>query len=73
MHVTVITIVTGALETISKGLVLVRELEELELGVRVETIQIIALLRSTNILSSVFLGKLAVSQIPGKDYRLTLM
>ena len=48
MMVTVISIVIGALGTISKGLV--KGLKELEIGGRAETIQTPALLRSARIL-----------------------
>ena len=51
MKVTVILIATGTFEKIPKGLV--RELEELEVGGRIETIQTTALLRSARILKSV--------------------
>ena len=42
MKVTIVPIVTGALGTITKGLL--KGLEDLEVGGRVETIQMVALL-----------------------------
>ena len=51
MKVTVIPILIGVLGTITKGLV--KELEDLEIRIGVETIQTRALLRSARILKSV--------------------
>ena len=51
MHVTIIPIVIGAFETVSKGLL--KGLEDLEVGGRVETIQTTALLRTARILKRV--------------------
>ena len=51
MQVTIIQIVIGAFETVTKGLL--KGLEDLEVGGRVETIQTTALLRTTRILKRV--------------------
>ena len=51
MKVTIVPIVTGAFGTITKGLL--KGLEELEVGERVETIQMTALLRTARILKRV--------------------
>ena len=51
MKVTIVPIVIGALGTITKGLL--KGLEDLEVGGRVETIQITALLRTARILRRV--------------------
>ena len=51
MKVTIVPIVIGALGTITKGLL--KGLEDLEVGGRVETIQMIALLRTAGILRRV--------------------
>ena len=51
MKVTIIPIVIGALGTITKGLL--KGLEDLEVGRRVETIQTTALLRTARILRRV--------------------
>ena len=51
MKVTVIPIVIGAFGTVTKGLL--KGLEDLEVGGRVETIQTTALLRTTRILRRV--------------------
>ena len=48
MKVTIVQIVIGAFGTITKRLL--KGLEELEVGRRVETIQVIALLRTARIL-----------------------
>ena len=48
---TIIPIVTGAFGTVTKGLL--KELEDLEVGGRVETIQTISLLRTARILRRV--------------------
>ena len=51
MKVTIVPIVIGAFGTITKGLL--KGLEDLEVGGRVETIQMIAFLRTTRILRRV--------------------
>ena len=51
MKVTIVPIVIGAFGTITKGLL--KDLEDLEVGRRVETIQMRALLRTARILKSV--------------------
>ena len=51
MSVTVIPIVVGALRMIFKGLK--RKLDELESGIKIDTLHTIALLRSTGILRRV--------------------
>ena len=51
MKVTIVPIVNGALGTITKGLL--KGLEDLEVGRRVETIQTTALLRTARILRRV--------------------
>ena len=51
MKVTIVPIVIGALDTITKGLL--KGLEDLEVGGRVETIQMTALLRTARILRRV--------------------
>ena len=51
MKVTIVPIVIGALSTITKGLL--KGLEDLEVGGRIETIQTIALLRTARILRRV--------------------
>ena len=51
MKVTIIPVVIAALGTITKGLL--KDLEELEVGGRVETIQMTALLRTARILRRV--------------------
>ena len=73
MLVTIIPIVIGAFGTVTKGLL--KGLEDLEVGGRVETIQTIALLRTARILRRVQgdLRRLAVTQTPVKNHRLTLM
>ena len=64
MKVTIVPIVIGALGTITKGLL--KGLEDLEIGGRVETIQTTALLRMARILESSpgDLSRLAVTQTP---------
>ena len=73
MKVTIVPIVIGALGTESK--VLLKGLEDLEVGGRVETIQTTALLRTARILTRVLenLRRLAVTQTPVKNHQLTLM
>ena len=51
MKVTIVSIVIGALGTVTKGLL--KGLKDLEVGGRVETIQTTALLRSARILRRV--------------------
>ena len=51
MQVTIIPIVIGAFGTVTKGLL--KGLEDLEVGIRVETIQATTLLRTARILRSV--------------------
>ena len=51
MKVTIVPIVIGAFRTITKGLL--KGLEDLEVGGRVETIQMTALLRTVRILRKV--------------------
>ena len=51
MKVTIVPIVIGALGTITKGLL--KDLEDLEIGGRVETIQTTAALRTARILRRV--------------------
>ena len=65
MKVKIVPIVIGALGTILKGLL--KGLEDLEVGGRVETIQTAALLRTDES------WRLAVTQTPVKNYQLTLM
>ena len=51
MKVTIVPIVIGALSTITKGLL--KDLEDLEIGRRIETIQTTAFLRTARILRRV--------------------
>ena len=69
MQVTIIPIVIGAFGTVTKGLL--KGLEDLEVGGRVETIQTTALLRTARILRRV--QERPVTQTPVKNHRLTLM
>ena len=71
MKVTIVPIVIGAFGTITKGLL--KGLEDLEVGERVETIKMTALLRTVRILSPGDLKKLVVTQIPVKNHQLILM
>ena len=72
MKVTIVPIVIGALGTITKGLL--KGLDDLEVGGRVETIQMTALLSSQNPETSPGdLRRLAVIQTPVKNHQLTLM
>ena len=76
MKVTIVPIVIDILGTITKGLL--KGLEDLEVGERVETIQTTALLRTVSILRQVLetcgdMRRLAVTQTSMKDYQLTLM
>ena len=70
MQVTIIPIVIG---TVTKGLL--KELEDLEVGGRVETIQNTTLLRTgqNTEKSPGDLRRLAVTHTPVKDHQLTLM
>ena len=63
MKVTIVLIVIGAIGTITRGLL--KGLEDLEVGGRVETIQTTALLRTDRILRHRNLRTLAVTQTPG--------
>ena len=67
MKVTIIPIVIDAFGTVTKGLL--KGLEDVEIGERVETIQTTALLKTARILknSPGDLRKLAVTQSPEKD------
>ena len=73
VKVTIVPIVIGALGTITKGLL--KGLEDLEVGERVETIQTTALLRTARILRRVLetCQRLAVTQTPVKNHQLTLV
>ena len=69
---TIIQIVIGAFDTVTKGLL--KGLEDLEVGGRVETIQTKALLRPARIeKSSEDVRRLAVTQTPVKDHQQKLM
>ena len=69
MKVTNVPIVIVAFGTITKGLL--KGLEDLEVGGRVETIQMSALLRTARILRRDL--RLAVTQTPVKNHQLTLI
>ena len=70
MKVTIVPIVIGAFGTITQGLL--KGLEDLEIGERVETIQIAE--NSQNPETSLGdLSKLAVTKTQVKNHRLTLM
>ena len=73
MKVTIIPIVIGAFGTVTEGLL--KDLEDLEVGDRVENIQTTALLKTARILRRVLetWAKLVVTQTPVKDHQLTLM
>ena len=73
MKVTIIPIMVGAFGTVTKGLL--KRLEDLEFGGRVETIQTTALLINGKITekSPGDLRRLAITQTPVKDYQLKLM
>ena len=73
MKVTIVPIVIGALGTITKGLL--KGLEDLEVGGRVETIRTTALLRTGQNpeTSPGDLRRLALTQNPVKNHQLTLM
>ena len=71
MKVMIVPIVIGALGTVTK--VLLKGLEDLEIGGQLETIQMTALLRTARILRRVLetwgdLRRLAVTQTPVKNY-----
>ena len=70
MKVTIIPIVIGALGTVTKGLV--KALEDLEVGGRVETIQTTTLLRTAGRDRKVP-WRLTVIQTPMKNHQLKLM
>ena len=69
MKVTIIPIAIGAFDTVTKGLL--KGLEDIEVGRRVETIQTTALLNTEK--SPGDLRRLAVTQTPVKNHQLTLM
>ena len=73
MKVTIVPIVIGALGTVTKGLL--KGLEDLEVGGRVETIQTnsIAKDRQNTETSPGELRRLAVTQTPVKNHQLILM
>ena len=72
MKVTTIPIVIGAFGTVTK--VLLKGLEDMVVGGRMETIQTIALLRTARILKSPGdLKRVAVTETPVKDHQQTLM
>ena len=71
MKVTIIPIVIGALGTVNKGLL--KGLEDLEVGGRVETIYCIIENSQNTEKSPGDLRRLAVTQTPVKDYQLMLM
>ena len=73
MKVTIIPIVIGAFGTVSKGLL--KGLEDLEVGGRVETIQMTVLLRTARLLRRVLetRGDLLSLKTPVKDHQLMLM
>ena len=68
MKVTIVPIVIGALGTITNRLL--KGLEDLEVGGRVETIQTTALLRTAN---PGDLRRLAIAQTPVENHQLTMM
>ena len=73
MKVTIIPIVIGTFGTVTKGLL--KGLEDLEVGGRVETIQETSIIENgQNTEKSLGdLRRLAVTQTPVKDHQLTLM
>ncbi len=72
MKVTIVPIVIGAIGTETKELL--KGLEDLEVGGRVETIQTTTLLRTARILTSPGdVRRLAVTQTPIKNHQLALM
>ena len=68
MNVTIIPIVISAFGTVTKGLL--KGLEDLEVGGRVETIQTTALLKTARILR---LEETCCLSISSENYQLTLM
>ena len=70
MKVTIIPIVIGAFDTVTKGLL--KELEDLEVGRRVETIQTIENGQNTEKIPG-DLKRLALTETPVKDHQLKLM
>ena len=72
MKVTIVPIVIGAFDTITKGLL--KGLEVLEFGGRAKTIQMTALLNGQNTEKSPEdLRRLAVTQTPVRNHQLKLM
>ena len=73
MKVTIVPIVIGALGTVTKGLL--KGLEDLEVGGRVETIQTTALLRTARILRRVLetWGDVLSLKLQWKNHQLKLM
>ena len=76
LQVTIIPIVIGTFGTVTKGLL--KGLEDLEFDGHLETIETTALLRTARILRRVLetwgdLRRLALTQTPVKNHRLTLM
>ena len=72
MQVTIILIVIGAFGTVTKGLL--KGLEDLEVGGRVEIIQTTTLLRTARIMRKFLETRgLTVTQTPVKNHQLTLM
>ena len=73
MKVAIIPIVIGAFDTVIKGLL--KSLEDLEVGERVETIQNNSIIEDgqNTEKSRGDLRRLDVTQSPGKDHQLTLM
>ena len=72
MQVTIVPIVIDAFGSVTKRLL--KELEDLEVDGRVETIQTTVLLKTARILRSHGdLRRLAVTQTPMKNHQLTLM
>ena len=67
----VIPIVTGALSTVTKGLI--KGLEDLEIRGQMETIQMTVFLKSNTKKSSGDLKRLAVTQTPMRNHLLTLV
>ena len=68
MKMTIILIVLGAFDTVTKGLL--KGLDDLEVGERLETIQMTALLRTVRILRRVL--EITVPQTTVKNLQLTL-
>ena len=70
MKVTIVLIVIGAFGTVTKGLL--KGLEDLEVGGRVETISIIEIGQNSEKIPG-DMKRIAVIQTPMKDHQLTLM